>query len=49
MDIICSARKEGTTFQQITDKLNNIQYTTRRVKQFNPIQVQRLYKRCEKD
>jgi len=47
MDIICSARNEGLTFQQIADKLNNLQYTTRRGKQFNPIQVQRLYKRCE--
>ena len=49
MDIICSARKEGMTFQQIADKLNNLQYTTRRGKKFNPIQVQRLFKRCEED
>ena len=47
MDIICSARKEGMTFQQIADKLNKLQYTTRRGKSCNPIQVQRLYKRCE--
>lgn len=47
MDIICGARREGMTFQQIADKLNNLQYTTRRGKKFNPIQVQRLYKRCE--
>ncbi|TPV31935.1 recombinase family protein [Paucihalobacter ruber] len=47
MDIICSARKEGMTFQAIADKLNKLQYTTRRGKQFNPIQVQRLYRRCE--
>ncbi len=46
MDVICSARKEGMTFQAIADKLNKLQYTTRRGKQFNPIQVQRLYKRC---
>lgn len=46
MDIICSARKDGMTFQAIADKLNKLQYTTRRGKQFNPIQVQRLYKRC---
>ena len=46
MDVICSARKEGMTFQQIADKLNQLQYTTRRGKQFNPIQVQRLFKRC---
>jgi DNA invertase Pin-like site-specific DNA recombinase len=47
MDIICSARKEGMTFQAIADKLNKLQYTTRRGKNFNPIQVQRLFKRCE--
>lgn len=47
MDIICSARKEGMTFQAIADKLNRLQYTTRRGKQFNPIQVQRLYKKCD--
>jgi DNA invertase Pin-like site-specific DNA recombinase len=47
MDVICSARKEGMTFQAIADKLNKLQYTTRRGKQFNPIQVQRLYKKCE--
>jgi len=46
MDVICGARREGMTFQQIADKLNKLQYTTRRGKQFNPIQVQRLYKRC---
>lgn len=49
MDIICSARKEGLTFQAIADKLNKLQYTTRRGKQFNPIQVQRLYKKCKED
>ncbi|WP_035483495.1 recombinase family protein [Gaetbulibacter saemankumensis] len=47
MDIICSARKEGMTFQAIADKLNKLQYTTRRGKKFNPIQVQRLFKKCE--
>lgn len=47
MDIICSARKEGMTFQAIADKLNKLQYTTRRGKQFHPIQVQRLFKKCE--
>jgi DNA invertase Pin-like site-specific DNA recombinase len=47
MDIICSARKEGMTFQQIADKLNKLQYKTRRGKDFNPIQVQRLFKRCD--
>lgn len=47
MDVICSARKEGMTFQAIADKLNKLQYTTRRGKQFNPIQVQRLFKKCD--
>lgn len=47
MDVICSARKEGMTFQAIADKLNKLQYTTRRGKKFNPIQVQRLYKKCD--
>jgi len=47
MDIICTARKEGMTFQQIADKLNNLQYKTRRGKEFKPIQVQRLFKRCD--
>ena len=47
MDVICSARKEGMTFQAIADKLNKLQYTTRKGKQFNPIQVQRLFKKCE--
>ena len=47
MDIICSTRKEGMTFQSIANKLNKLQYKTRRGKDFNPIQVQRLYKRCE--
>ena len=46
MDIICSARREGQTFQQIADKLELLQYTTRYGKKFNPIQVQRLSKRC---
>ena len=46
MDIICLARKEGMTFKAIADKLNKLQYTTRRGKQFNPIQVQRLFNKC---
>ncbi len=46
-DVICSARKEGLTFQQIADKLNTLQYTTRTGKQFHAIQVQRLHKQCE--
>ena len=46
MDIMCDARTKGMTFQQIADKLNQLQYTTRKEKIFNPIQVQRLNKRC---
>jgi ribosomal protein L18E len=46
MDIICSARKDGATYQAITDKLNGLGYTTRYGKSFNPIQVQRLYSKC---
>lgn len=46
MDIICSARKEGMTFQAIAEKLNKLQYITRRGKRFNPIQVKRLYDKC---
>ena len=46
MDIICDARIKGMTFQQIAHKLNRLHYTTRNGKIFNPIQVQRLNKRC---
>jgi DNA invertase Pin-like site-specific DNA recombinase len=47
MDIVCSSRKDGLTYQQIADKLNKLQYTTRYGKFFNPIQVQRLCNKCE--
>jgi hypothetical protein len=46
MDIICGARKDGATYQAITDKLNGLGYTTRYGKSFNPIQVQRLFSKC---
>lgn len=46
MDIICSARKDGATYQAITDKLNTLGYTTRYGKAFNPTQVQRLFNKC---
>lgn len=46
MDIICGSRQKGMTFQEIADKLNKLQYTTRHGKSFNPIQVSRLYQRC---
>ena len=45
MDIICSARNEGLTYQQIADKLNRLQYTTRYGKDFKPMQVKRFYDR----
>jgi hypothetical protein len=48
MDIICGARKDGATYQAITDKLNGLGYTTRYGKSFNPIQVQRLFSKCIK-
>ena len=47
MDIICDARLKKMTYQQIADKLNNLQYTTRNGKIFNATQVLRLAKRCE--
>jgi hypothetical protein len=42
MDIIFDSQIKGMTFQQIADKLNRLNYTTRNGKVFNPIQVQRL-------
>jgi DNA invertase Pin-like site-specific DNA recombinase len=47
MDIICDARLKKMTYQQIADKLNKLQYTTRNNKMFYPIQVQRLAMRCD--
>jgi DNA invertase Pin-like site-specific DNA recombinase len=49
MDIVCSSRLNGMTFQKIADKLNQLQYTTRYGKSFNAIQVQRLNKRCDRN
>ena len=46
MDIVCSARKDGLTYQQIADKLNQLQYTTRYGKEFKAMQVKRLYDKC---
>ncbi|WP_435416632.1 recombinase family protein [Polaribacter aestuariivivens] len=43
--IIDSARKENLTYQQIANKLNDLQYTTRNGKQFHAMQVQRLYQK----
>lgn len=49
MDIVCNARKAGQTYQQIANKLNNLKYSTRRGCKFNPIQIQRLAKLCDKN
>jgi hypothetical protein len=46
MDVICNARKLSLTLQQIADKLNNLQYTTRRGREFTATHVYRLLKRC---
>jgi DNA invertase Pin-like site-specific DNA recombinase len=46
MDIICSARKQNLTLQQIADKLKSLQYTTRFGKLFTATQVHRLLKKC---
>jgi DNA invertase Pin-like site-specific DNA recombinase len=46
LDIICSARKQRLTLQQIAHKLNALQYTTRNGKQFTPTQVSRLLQKC---
>ena len=46
MDLICNSRKLSFTLQQIADKLNNLQYTTRRGREFTATQVYRLLKRC---
>ncbi len=49
MDIICSARKQNMTLQQIADKLNSLQYVTRRGKNFTPTQVSRLFLKCKEN
>jgi DNA invertase Pin-like site-specific DNA recombinase len=46
MDIICSARKQNMTLQQIANKLNELQYVTRKGKSFSPTQVSRLLSKC---
>jgi len=49
MDIVCSERSKGTSYQSIADKLNSLQYQTRRGKKFTAMQVLRLFQRCEKN
>lgn len=49
MEVIWGKRKQGLSYQKIAAYLNKSGYTTRYGKIFNPIQVQRLFKRCEKE
>ena len=46
MDIVCSSRAKGASYQEIADKLNSLQYQTRRGKKFTAMQGLRLYRRC---
>ena len=45
MEVIWDKMKQGLSYQKIATYLNKSGYTTRYGKEFNPIQVQRLYKR----
>jgi DNA invertase Pin-like site-specific DNA recombinase len=47
MAIICEAKKNGQTFQQIADKLNELDYRTSRGNIFFANSVRQLYLRCE--
>lgn len=47
MEIICEKRNQGLSYQSIATFLNESGYKTRYGKAFNPIQVHRLFKRCE--
>ena len=49
MEVIWDKRNQGLSYQKIATFLNKSGYTTRYGKEFNPIQVQRLFKRCEKE
>lgn len=42
---ICMLRNEGLTLVEICDRLNQEGFRTAKEKQFNPVQVSRLYKR----
>ena len=46
MKVVYVKRKQGLSYQKIAAYLNELDFTTRYGKEFNPIQVQRLYKRC---
>jgi len=47
MEIICEKRNQGMSYQSIATYLNNTGFKTRYGKAYNPIQVQRLFKRCD--
>lgn len=47
MAIICEAKKNGQTFQQIADNLNRLDYRTSRGNIFFASSVRQLYVRCE--
>ena len=47
-EVIEQRRKQGYTFQQIADKLNDLGFKTRREKNFYPASVQALYSRFVK-
>ena len=46
MVVISDKREQGLSYQKIAAYLNRLGFATRYGKKFNPIQVQRLYKRC---
>ena len=46
MHVICGERKAGKTLQEIADKLNELDYKTRRGKAFSKTTVNRLLERC---
>jgi DNA invertase Pin-like site-specific DNA recombinase len=46
MHVICGERKAGKTLQEIADKLNTLEYKTRRGKAFSKTTVNRLFARC---
>lgn len=46
MDIICTQRAAGKTFEQIADKLNRLRYKTRKGNEFTKTAVFKLHQRC---
>jgi len=45
MEVVFVKRKQGLSYQKIASYLNELDFTTRYGKEFNPIQVHRLFKR----